>query len=170
MTTAELVVLIILILAGIALVIATASGFIIGRSRTTNVIASAICLAAHGSIDISTLCCCLQSGTPTNLRYVPTLDGVVGPQPVPYQEVCHLYCSTILPTGGCSNAQENNRYDQCVATIKPNDCSDVARPVAHLGRQPFYLQNPGMSNCARSIVCNQLPQPGYPTLQCPPAQ
>ncbi len=93
--------------------------------------------------DASTAPCCGQGNfTVTDIRYLEDINMTVGVNPQDYSTVCRGYCSK-FNGNGCSNSDDDGRYQNCIKNLQPVNCNGLAMPVAEIGAQRYYGQSAG---------------------------
>lgn len=99
-------------------------------------------------VDINTLPsleglpCCFQSDFLTSNKYVPILNMVVSPVPVPYLDVCNEFVNI-------------NERNNCIDLSKPkNGCSSLSMPVARNGITYYYPHSATDFSCKDQRQCN----------------
>ncbi len=159
MVSSTIVILIIFVI--IALVALGVWIFIIRRDATdpmspNNILDPFECVPVDQLIDISNLQCCVQGSSVSPLRYVESLDAIVGPSAVFWAQACAGHCERGIRTTdntACVTG-DSTAYQQCANLIKPTDtCGELALPVAILGADRYYIVEISNANCQTTTPC-----------------
>lgn len=83
------------------------------------------------------------------LKYDPSLDMLVGLEPIPFISACSSACKTgiDLNTNKCLDPSYQDTFNQCLQKTAPVGCSTLSKPVAHDGLNYYYINNYGQGSC-----------------------
>jgi hypothetical protein len=123
---------------------------------------------------VSNLCCVVNGAVTTQRPFtIPAYDlsVIVDTTPIPFSDACYGFCQKIDPvTGACGDVPDiNEPYGRCLqatvpvsqkvngTTITSNNqgCITSSLPVARLGLNPYYIQNPQFTTIGSQNVCSQ---------------
>lgn len=131
---------------------------VLASYQSDNRLSNTRCPRPETAVDITALPCCVVAGITTSLRYEPSIDMIVSPQPVFPLNACAGFCVNGLNEQGnaCLGAQGAEQFTACLSRTQPVGCTTTAQPVAFIGATNFYGYAATQQSCTVTRPCSAI--------------